>query len=112
MRLKAKGGAARGRTGRLAVLSAALILAAQLLGAVHSHRSALSRDLSARSEFGVDGGLCAVCLLAFHSPTNPGSAPAFARPQQAPERAAPAESPAIRSLFFPSPRGRAPPASV
>jgi hypothetical protein len=66
-----------------AFLAAALIASAQLLAAIHCHRNFLTADVNAQAAIGIDDGPCAVCLLAFHSPLNPASAPAIARPQVA-----------------------------
>lgn len=102
----------QGRAGRLAVLGAAVLISAQLLGVIHSHRSALSRGVTSQSQSTEDNGLCAVCLLAFHSPTNPASAPVLADPGFGSLRWVPAAWAGFRSLLGSISRGRAPPAAA
>jgi hypothetical protein len=91
-----------------AILAAGLVLFAQLLAAAHRHNT-FSFDSHAQSEVGSDAGLCAACLLAFHLPLNPATAPAVLRPQFA-VRGTPAPvSHAFRPFNFCSFLTRAPP---
>jgi hypothetical protein len=59
----------------IAVFGAALILAAQFVGAVHWHPPVQLAWTVASAQPSVDTGLCALCLVAFHSSLNPTSAP-------------------------------------
>jgi hypothetical protein len=71
---------ARSRLRRsIAVFSAALVLVAQFVGAVHLHpASELARTVSS-AQPSLDTGLCALCLVAFHSNLSPTSAPFIER---------------------------------
>jgi hypothetical protein len=97
---------------RLAVLSAALILMAGLLGAAHSHRYSLQQLPSASAQISAEDGLCAFCLLAFHSPTNPASGFTIFSPEAASERIVPASSYDFRSYCLSSSLTRAPPSAA
>lgn len=67
---------------RIAVAGAALILFVQLLGAIHWHPANFDNAASASAALSVDNGLCAVCLLAFHTSLNPATVPTLAHPQR------------------------------
>ena len=91
-----------------AILAAGLVLSAQLLASAHRHNT-FSFGSHAQAEVGSDAGLCAACLLAFHLPLNPATAPAVLRPKFA-VRGTPAPAPhAFRSFNFRSFLTRAPP---
>jgi hypothetical protein len=60
---------------RIAIVGAVLILAAQFVGVIHWHRAAPSDQITAHSELALDNGLCALCLLAFHSNFSPSTGP-------------------------------------
>jgi hypothetical protein len=72
---------ANGAVRAIAFFAAGLVLSAQLLAGAHYHRDALTDRVNARATYTVDGGLCPVCLLAFHLPLNPPASPAIARPE-------------------------------
>ncbi|MGH7812990.1 MAG: hypothetical protein ACREQI_03200 [Candidatus Binataceae bacterium] len=90
--------------GTIAAACAVLILAAQLIGAVHFHQAPRSAQLS------VNEGLCPICALAFHAPGSMSAAPAILCGPVPTEVAAIPELPAARSLAASFERGRAPPA--
>src|ERR1700688_3636318 len=91
-----------------AIFAAGLVLFAQLLACAHRHNT-FSFDSHAQAEAGSDAGLCAACLLAFHLPLNPATAPAVLRPQLA-MRGTPAPAPhAFRPFNLRSFLTRAPP---
>lgn len=100
------------RARRLAVLAAVLLLSAQLLGAIHCHPAALMRGVTSQAQLTVDNGLCAVCLFAFHSPTNPTSLPLPADPGFGSERFVPAPWAACPSRLDCIWRGRDPPGAA
>jgi len=93
----------------LALVGAALALVVQLLATLHWHQPFLSLDATAQATGRVDGGSCALCLLAFHSPLNPVSPPAAHRLEFTQECLALQLSFAFRSLLASSEQGRAPP---
>jgi hypothetical protein len=97
---------------RIAVAGAALILFVQLLGAIHWHPANFDNAASASAALSVDNGLCAVCLLAFHSSLNPATVPTLAHPLR--ELAmAPVAGCAGFSAFDPASHlSRAPPVSL
>jgi hypothetical protein len=64
----------------IALLGAALILTAQILALAHFHQRNATRQFNAQNQVVADDGLCALCILAFHTPVNPAAAPAIARP--------------------------------
>jgi hypothetical protein len=94
---------------RVALAGAALILFAQLLGAAHWHPANLDRTASASAALSADSGVCAVCLLAFHTSLNPAAAPALVHPQRAVSKAPAARVAVLSSLEFASHLTRAPP---
>ncbi|MGH7932335.1 MAG: hypothetical protein ACREQN_04110 [Candidatus Binataceae bacterium] len=63
------------------MLAAALLLCAQLAAVAHYHPSDHSEGINAQAQVVPDGGLCALCILAFHLPLNPAAQPALERPQ-------------------------------
>ncbi|HVN64592.1 MAG TPA: hypothetical protein VMT58_08130 [Candidatus Binataceae bacterium] len=89
----------------ISVAGAALILAAQLVSAVHFHQAA------ATSQFNLDEGICPICELAFHSPGSISAAPAIMRGPVPVEIAAIRQLPAVHAAVFAPERGRAPPVS-
>jgi len=93
----------------IATMGAVLVLFAQLIGAVHFHRSVASHDGIVNVEISADQGLCPVCQFALHSPGSAAAAPTVSRGPaftDAIVRAHPAE---IESPVFSAERGRAPP---
>ncbi|HEY6420383.1 MAG TPA: hypothetical protein VIX59_15410 [Candidatus Binataceae bacterium] len=76
----------------LAVFGAVVIIAGQLATAIHTHQIFQTQRVGSAAELTIDNGLCALCLLAFHSKATPGPAPTLARPEvqlrAAPEAAA------------------------
>jgi len=95
-----------------AALVAVVLLLAQTAGAAHLHPLPSAETYAAPAAVGLDNGLCALCLVRFHSPI------AFVI---APHPAAPsAERWSARRIARVAPRlafgshlfGRAPPASV
>jgi len=97
---------------RIAVLSAALILMAGLLGAAHSHRYSLQQIPSAGAQTIAEDGLCAFCLLAFHSPTNPASGFTIFSPEAATEHVVATSFYDFRSYCLSSSLTRAPPSAA
>jgi hypothetical protein len=75
----------------IAIFAAAITLAGQLAAASHVHQAADPYGVNAVAQVSPDGGLCALCLLAFHTSANPPATPAvgmplsIARPAAAPE---------------------------
>jgi hypothetical protein len=65
----------------IAVFAAAAILAGQLAIAGHFHQAIQTQRVGTQAELSVGNGLCALCLLAFHSKVNPGGAPSIVRPE-------------------------------
>jgi hypothetical protein len=94
---------------RVALAGAALILFAQLLGAAHWHPANLDRTASASTALSADSGVCAVCLLAFHTTLSPAAAPALVHPQREVSKASAARGSALGSLELGSHLTRAPP---
>jgi hypothetical protein len=97
---------------RIAALTAALILFVQVLAAAHIHSFPSSREYLTKAAVSVDDGLCAICLLRFHSPIvfvalPAPRAPLIVKPIVV-QTIASAPLVAFSSHIF----GRAPPASV
>jgi hypothetical protein len=81
----------------LAILVASAALVAQLEAIGHSHSDLFRRGADLVTQASVDVDLCALCLLAFHSPTNPGALPAVPRPDVESQ-----SRPAKQSLRYPT----------
>ncbi len=94
----------------LAVLGAVLIVAGQLAAAVHSHETIATERSSACAELSADNGLCALCLLAFHSTPKPSAAPSITRPDVGFNSAVRAAEGFVESPVCASTQTRAPPA--
>jgi hypothetical protein len=76
----------------VAIFAAAITLAGQLAAAAHIHQAADPYGVNAVAQVSPDGGLCALCLLAFHTSANPPATPAVGMPlstAQVPVAAAP-----------------------
>jgi hypothetical protein len=65
----------RTATRSVAIFAAALVLAGQLAAAAHFHPIADREGVGTVTQLSADGGLCALCLLAFHTSAAP-AAPA------------------------------------
>src|SRR5512146_1211950 len=102
----------RSRIRRIACISAAILLFAQAAAIAHLHPLPSQRQYVTSAAAVVDSGLCALCLVRFHSPAvfvvapNP-TAPALAE-LIAPSATSTQPRLSHRSHLF----GRAPPASV
>src|SRR5258708_27919186 len=90
---KKGGGLAR----TLATIGAALVLFAQLIGAVHFHEGVISHDGIVTAALSADQGLCPICQLAFHSPGSLAGAPSGARGPAIADVVVRAEPPEIES---------------
>jgi hypothetical protein len=64
----------------VAVFAAVITLAGQLAAASHVHQAADPYGVNAVAQVSADGGLCALCLLAFHTSANPPATPAIGMP--------------------------------
>jgi hypothetical protein len=95
-----------------ATVGAALLLFAQLLTAAHFHQGVVSRGGVATAQLSADRGLCAVCELAFHSPSSVAAAATLSRGPAPAESIVLPESIAVGSLALLPERGRAPPVSL
>jgi len=105
---KRGGGLARA----IAIMGATLVLFAQLIGAIHFHERALSRDGIATAAVAADQGLCPVCQLALHSSLTPTSAP-FVEPLEVESAIASTDSSiGFHSFDSASALTRAPPAAA
>jgi len=96
----------------MAALTAGLILFAQVLAAAHFHRFPSSREYLTKPAVSVDNGLCAVCLLRFHSPSALIASPAPEPPAPAKRVLVRAAGEAPHRAFTSQVFGRAPPASI
>jgi hypothetical protein len=101
-------------TARLPVVlfAAALVLFGQFAASAHSHPDELTRATSEQVVFSAPQPLCALCLLAFHSPAGASARPAVENPRpvvQAPQLAA---SAGYRRLHLAAWLTRAPPLSL
>lgn len=102
----------RGYAKPIARVVGILILGAQLIALGHSHQGNLIRQFNAQPQVVADDGLCALCLLAFHTPLNPAVTPAIARPY-AEIRLVDASVTSLHvSIPFSSCRTRAPPGVI
>jgi hypothetical protein len=68
----------RGGAKPLALAGIALIFVAQLIAVAHFHQRNTIRQFNAQTQVVTDDGLCALCLLACHTPLNPAATPAIA----------------------------------
>jgi hypothetical protein len=97
------------RRSALALACVALIFAGQLIAVTHWHPIAQHERVNVRAELTSDGGLCAICLLAFHASANPTTTPAFAAPTLALGFTAASSAGALHSFDPASVLTRAPP---
>lgn len=96
----------------VASLGAALVLLAQLIGAVHFHEGVRPPARATAAAPSSDRGQCPVCQLAFHSPGSIASAPAISVGVPLDQAVVLTESTARPSAVFSPERGRAPPVSL
>jgi len=97
---------------RIASISAAILLLAQTVGIAHFHPLPSQNKYLASAAVSVDDGLCALCLVRFHSPAAFVAAPHPMAPALADLATPCATSAAPRSSYRSHLFGRAPPASV
>jgi hypothetical protein len=102
----------RGRAKSFARVSALLILVAQLFAVAHFHQRNITRQFNAPTQVVADDGLCALCLLAFHTPLNPAVTPAIARPRAEIRLVDASVTSLYVSIPFSSCRTRAPPGVI
>ncbi len=96
-----------------AVVGALLLLSAQLLGAVHSHRYEVGTNLSPVGQATAsESGPCPICVLTLHAPLVVAAPPAAERRREVVESAGRETRVALSAPTFDAPHGRAPPASV
>jgi hypothetical protein len=81
LRLSGTAAAERGALKKVALAVAAVTFAAQLLALAHYHQTQPTERISAPAGIVADNGLCALCIVAFHLPLNPGVLPAIEQPQ-------------------------------
>jgi hypothetical protein len=108
---KRDGIAARGVVKSVALIAAAFVLAAQLVAVAHYHQGRFEPS-AAQAAVVPDNGLCALCILAFHSPLNPAAEPAISQPQGEIHVAESAAPNSYVSHPLPSWLTRAPPTSA
>ena len=94
------------------VFAAALLLFGQFAASAHSHPDELTRATSERLALTAPQPLCALCMLAFHSPASASAPPAVEDPQPVVEAPQLAASAGYRSFHFASSLTRAPPVSL
>jgi hypothetical protein len=94
----------------LALSSVVALLLGQLAASVHTHTASASDRVNAAAELSADNGLCALCLLAFHSTPEPSAAPALHRPDIRPEPVGETVAGFVESPAFARAMTRAPPA--
>jgi hypothetical protein len=97
---------------RIAGITAAILLLAQTVGIAHFHPLPSRHKYVTNAAVSVDDGLCALCLVRFHSPAALIVAPRPAAPMQAVVTPPFAASMEPRSSYRSHRFGRAPPASV
>jgi hypothetical protein len=97
---------------RLACIGAAILLLAQTAGAAHFHPLPSAHQYVTNTAVVADNGLCALCLVRFHSPVTLIVAPHPRAPMLAEFIAFGASSRALRLSYRSHPFGRAPPVSV
>jgi len=102
----------RGYAKPIARVVGILILGAQLIALGHSHQGNLTRQFNAQPQVVADDGLCALCLLAFHTPLNPAATPAIARPYAEIRLVDASVTSLYVSIPFSSCRTRAPPGVI
>jgi hypothetical protein len=89
-----------------------LILGAQLIALGHSHQANLTGQFNAQPQVVADDGLCALCLLAFHTPLNPAVTPLIVRPYAEIRLVDPSVTSLHVSIPLSSCRTRAPPGVI
>jgi hypothetical protein len=97
---------------RIAGITAAILLLAQTVGIAHFHPLPSQRQYLNNAAVSVDDGLCALCLVRFHSPAALIVAPYPTAPMLAEFTVPRAASTEPRSSYRSHRFGRAPPASV
>src|ERR1700682_654611 len=93
----------------IATMCAAVVLFAQLIGAVHFHQGVVSHHGIVTAELSANQELCPVCQLAFHSPGSVAAAPTVSRGPAFTDAIVCAQSREKESPVFSAERGRAPP---
>jgi len=93
----------------IATMGAALLLFAQLVGAVHFHQDVVSHHGIVDAALSADQGQCPVCQLAFHSPGSVAAAPAVSRGPASTDAIVRAQPVEIESPVSSAERDRAPP---
>jgi hypothetical protein len=95
---------------RIAGIAAAILLLAQTVGVAHFHPLPGQKKYAANAIVSVDDGLCALCLVRFHSPAALVVAPNPTAPMLAETKALFAASTEPHSSYRSHRLGRAPPA--
>jgi hypothetical protein len=96
----------------VAVFAAVITLAGQLAAASHIHQAADPCGVNAVAQVSPDGGLCALCLLAFHTSANPPATPVVGMPLLVAQPAVAAATVSIASIDSTCALTRAPPRSA
>jgi hypothetical protein len=109
---KNDGTAARGVVKSVALIAATFVFAAQLVAVAHYHQGRFEPSAAAQAAVVPDSGLCALCILAFHSPINPAAQAAISQPQGEIHAAESAVPNSYVSHPLPSWLTRAPPPSA
>jgi hypothetical protein len=97
---------------RIAGIAAAILFLAQTLGIAHFHPLPSQHKFVTKAAVSVDDGLCALCLVRFHSPSALVVAPHPTAPMLAEMNALTAASTEPHSSYRSHRLGRAPPALV
>jgi hypothetical protein len=96
----------------VAIFAAAITLAGQLAAAAHVHQAADPSSVNAVAQVAADNGLCALCLLAFHTSVAPSAPVTAALPRDYREALTILSSAPVIVAAVDTPLGRAPPASL
>lgn len=97
---------------KIAGITAAILLLAQTVGVAHFHPLPSQHKYVSNAAVSVEDGLCALCLVRFHSPAALIVAPHPTAPMLAELSALSAASTVPRSSYRSHRLGRAPPAPV
>jgi hypothetical protein len=96
----------------VAIFAAVITLAGQLAAASHVHQAADPYGVNAVAQVSADGGLCALCLLAFHTSANPPATPVIGRPLSIPQPLFAAAPVSVQPIDSTCALTRAPPRSA